>query len=111
MPQELTESDIFVLLAKRHRRHLLRILRESDTPLLTIELANRVGERAYDSPSAKDRRAVYLALYHNHIPQLEEADVVAYDESEGTVQPGLNFDSVVRVLERADESDLPWSDE
>lgn len=102
---------MFVLLAKRRRRQLLRILWESTTPQTARELAERIGEREYESPSIKDQRLIYLSLYHSHLPRLDEADVIVYDEDEGTVVPDVNFDSLVRVLERVGTQDKPWSDE
>lgn len=111
MPRRLTESDIFALLAKRHRRQLLAVLRESETPLATDELAGRIADRDLASPTADDRTAVRISLYHHHLPRLEVADVVAYDEDEELVRPGVNFDTVVGVLERTSELDVPWTDE
>lgn len=111
MSHGLTESDIFVLLAKRRRRQLLEILRESDTPLTTVELANRIADRDLETPAAEDRTAVRVVLYHHHLPRLDDADVVVYDEDEETVRPGVNFDTVVDVLERAREFDYTWTDE
>lgn len=111
MSQELSESDLFVLLAKRRRRLTLRILRESAMHITTIEVAKRIGEREYDNPSAEDLHAIHLSLYHNHLPRLEDADVVWYDRDEGIIHPGPNFDSLIRVLEMVGEGDAPWSDE
>lgn len=111
MPRELTESDVFVLLANRRRRLALRVLRESATPLAQGELADRIAEREYEEPTVNDRRSIYLSLYHNHVPRLDDAGVVVYDETEGTVAPGLNFDRITRVLHEVNRQDLPWSDE
>lgn len=111
MSRELTESDIFVLLAKRRRRLLLRVLRESTTPLTAMELAERIGNREYEAPTAEDRHTVHLSLHHNHLPRLDDAEVVVFDANEGTVAPGLNFDTLVRVLDEVNEGDLPWTDE
>ena len=106
-----TESDIFVLLAKRHRRQLLKILRESETPLTRGELAARIADRDFENPTGEDRDTVHVTLHHNHLPQLAAADVVVYDEIEETIRPGVNFDTVVDVLERSKEFDHTWTDE
>ena len=111
MPQELSESDTFVLLAKRRRRLALRVLQESISPLGATELAERIAVREFEDPSSEETTTVYLSLYHNHLPRLAGADAVTYDSDEGTVYPGLNFDALVRMLERVNERDLPWSDE
>lgn len=97
------------MLAKRRRRLLLRILAESSTPLTIDTLAERIGKREYEDPTTNQNNTIRDSLYHNHIPRLEEADVILYDEKKGTVAPHLNFDSLVRVLETTTERDLPWS--
>lgn len=111
MEPELTEPDIFVLLAKRERRLLLEALWRSTPPLTTVELANRIAERTYERPSSEQQRDVYLELYHNHLPRLEEADVIVYDEKDGRVAPDRNFDRLLRFVEEANEQRLSWSDE
>lgn len=111
MASEFSETDAFVLLAKRRRRLALQILQESTTPLPVITLAERIGDRERENPTTEDVQNITLALYHNHLPKLDEASVISYDRNEGTVQPGLNFDSLIRVLETVREGDLPWSDE
>jgi hypothetical protein len=95
MPNELSESDILVLLADRRRRLTLRTLQGSATPLTAIEIARRTGDHEHESPSDEDYRRIYLALYHVHLPRLEEADVVEYNRKVGTVRPGVNFDALV----------------
>ena len=75
------------------------------------ELAERIGKCEYENPSSDGIRMIYLTLYHNHLPRLEEADVVEYNENMGTVYPGVNFDDLFRILETVDEWDLPWTDQ
>lgn len=111
MPREFTESDVFVLLAKQRRRLLLRVLKETSAPLHVDELVHSIAEQEYGSPSDEDRRAVYLSLYHNHLPRLEDAEVIEYNIDDGAIAPGLHFDSLVRVFERTSELDLPWNDD
>lgn len=110
MSNELSETDIFALLSKRRRRLALRIIRESSTPLSVNRLAERVAKREFGDPSAEELRAISLTLHHNHLPRLEADDVVQYDEIEGTVRPGVNFDPPLRFLEESREEDLQWSD-
>ena len=110
MPLDLPESEIFVLLAKRRRRLTLRILRESPTTITAAELARQLAFFEHGQPSTEAVRAIHLALYHNHLPRLDEAEVVEHDPDQGTIRPGKNFDTLVRVLERVSEGELPWSD-
>lgn len=110
MPSTLPETQILVLLAKQRRRLLCRALHESTTPLPAGELADRVAEREFQNPTAADRRTVHCALHHNHLPRLDDADVVAYEATEGRVAPGLHFDRVMDVLGEVTERERPWSD-
>lgn len=79
-------------------------------PLPTTELAERVGEAEQENLSEKDICTISVALYHDHLPRLEEADVVSYDEDDGIVHPGPNFDILIRTLESVNERGLSWSD-
>lgn len=109
MPSELTETDVFVLLSKRRRRLALRILQKHTTPLTVRELTERIGKREYEDPSANNLQTIYLSLYHNHLPKLNQADVVEYDRAEETVRPSLNFDILMSMLDEVSDSDYSWA--
>ena len=111
MATDLSEPEMFVLLSKRRRRQIILILHDASTPLTAIEVAKRIAGRESEEPSKEDVRNIHIMLYHNHLPRLEDADVVDYDEKEGTVRPGQNFGIPHRFLENVREMDLPWSDE
>ena len=111
MPNEMSESDVFVLLAKRRRRLALQILRDSATPVPAKRLAERIADRERDDPTPEDVQRIFLTLYHVHLPKLDAADAVSYDPSDGTVRPGLHFERLVRTLERVTDADRPWADE
>jgi hypothetical protein len=111
MAEELSETDVFVLLSERRRRLTLRILRESTGELTATQLAARITDRENGSSADEDLKNVYLSLYHNHLPRLEAADVVKYDGLTGIVRPWVNYDTVVRVMESADQADTAWTDE
>lgn len=107
MTQELSESDSDVLFVKGRCRHILQILNELTTPLSAIRLARLVGERELEDPAADEVTRIYLTLYHTHLPRLEDLEIVVYDENEGTVKPGGNFDAFTRALEGTDDRDSP----
>ena len=111
MSNEMLESDVFVLLAKRRRRLALQVLQRSTTPLQVSLLAERIGDYEHENPTAEDVRTICLTLYHVHLPKLEEASVISCDRNEGTVHPGLNFQRLIRALEAVTEADMPWSDQ
>jgi len=51
----------------------LRVLRESSTPLPAGELSDRIAKREYEVPTVNDRRSIYLSLYHDYLPRLDDA--------------------------------------
>lgn len=80
-PELLTR--VFSVLANTRRRQALRYVRRHRS-LSLATLADGVAEREADLPLQKiDPEVVtqvYLSLYHTHIPELEAADIVAYEQ-------------------------------
>lgn len=74
------------------------------------ELAERIAERAYEYPSAEDLRDIRLGLHHNHIPRLEEVNVVSYDRDDDTVEVRPNFDTLIPFLDQMTGEDVVRSD-
>lgn len=97
-------DDVFSMLADIHRRRLLVALLEynpqSDDPPTVPDTIHR-GE------GTKFR--VHAALIHNHLPMLEGARVIQWDQDTGTVHKGPRFEEIQPLLEWLNENadDLP----
>lgn len=111
MTPPLPESEVFVLLANSTRRHLVRILQDAPTAVSVPELAEQIATNMEDADSHDVVKTITSSLYHNHLPRLDDADVVDYNEEAGTVRPGVNFDTLLRTLETVGNTDLPWTEE
>ena len=83
-------DTIHDLLASAERRFVLRRLAATDGPVPVDDLAE---ELAAVGDSGETVRAS-VALYHMHLPPLDEADVVAFDREAGIVETGTAFDDV-----------------
>lgn len=82
-PDSLTKDTIFDLLSKERRRHVLSCLTDHESlalPNLADEVASRESNPALSQIPEEDILSIYLSLYHQHIPKLEEANVVVYDQ-------------------------------
>lgn len=87
--------------AHPYRRRLLICLDRH----LTLSVADVADELAVwevtDSLTevpAEDIREIYLELYYVHLPKLERADVVVYDEERDLVSlPGYGVDAVADI--------------
>jgi len=66
-------SDANRILAEWPRRAVLDELHGG--PLASVELAGRLAER-HDAPALANDRDIHIALYHVHLPMLQEYDAV-----------------------------------
>lgn len=81
-------EEVFRALADKRRRHVLFCLKEHQSVSLA-DLAEFVAEREKGKHlteiSSEAVRDVYFTLYHNHVPVLEKADLVHYEQEEDLV--------------------------
>lgn len=92
----------FELLSHRYRRYAVRVLDEHDCELALADLADETARREYDCPvteiPAEKISTLYLSLYHSHVPKLEDAGVVEYDQERDIVVPRDGVSELGRVL-------------
>jgi len=96
-------ETIYTLLSNGTARAVLEILRTVDrtTP---EELGRRLASSDHDHETADKgpttRRAITIALVHNHLPRLDTHDVVDYRHQDGEVTRGEHFGDLEPFLER-----------
>lgn len=87
--RQLSLDTIFGALKNARRRHVLTYLRQTDEPLEIGELAERIAadenDKSVSEITYSERKRVYVALYQCHLPQLDDAGLVSYDKSRGSV--------------------------
>ena len=93
-------DEVFELLGSQRRRYVVRCLTEFDGSLSLADLADEVATREHDAVitelSAETVKRIYVSLYHNHVPKLEAAGVVAYDQERDAVALDDGVDELVR---------------
>lgn len=77
------QDEVFGLLSNHRRRYALHYCRQVGHAVRFGDLAEQVaaweqGKRV-DELDADERKRVYISLKQNHIPAMQEADVVEYD--------------------------------
>jgi len=86
----LTPDEIFHLLQTNRRRDALRYLKRHEGPVRMRDLAEQVAAWENDTTvralSSRQRQRVYIPLYQTHLPKLDEAGVIEYDQSRGVVE-------------------------
>lgn len=80
---------VFDVLANQRRRYALARLTEHAQPITLADLAEDVADRENEGPmtevSNEEVQTIRTALYHNHIPKLEDAGAVEYDRDRNLV--------------------------
>lgn len=89
------------LRAHPYRRRLLICL-ERHITLSLADVADELSVWGETDPltetPAEDVKDIYLELYHTHLPRLERADVVVYDQEQDLVSlPGYGADAVADI--------------
>jgi DNA-binding transcriptional ArsR family regulator len=84
-----SKDELFQILSNSRRRHIIYYLSEEGTELSLKELATKIAAVEADVPestiTSEERQRVYISLYQTHLPKLEEANIVTYDEDDRTV--------------------------
>lgn len=107
-PKTLTCSETLQVVSRPRRRYVLYLLLENERANLeelSLQIAAWERNVSVSSVDEDDRKAVVVALVHNHLPRLADADIVEYDARSGDVVRGTEFEDVRSVVERVRELD------
>jgi DNA-binding transcriptional ArsR family regulator len=86
----LSQDTLFSLLSNPRRRFILQYLNRTDDGIQLQDLAAEVAawenETETDALTDKQQKRLYVSLYQTHIPKLEEAGIVEYDDDTGEIR-------------------------
>lgn len=104
---EISLEDGLDVLSNSRRRHVIRLLAESDDGALTLRelsrhIAARENNKALEEVKSDDRKAIYVGLYQAHLPVLKEKGVVDFEgEPSGIITATPAVDTLAEVLKVA----------
>ncbi len=112
---ELTEDELFDVLANQRRRYAVHLLkREGDETVSIGEMAEQIAawENGIDAAeiTGNERKRVYTALQQSHLPKMDDAGVVNFNKNRGLVEPTRALDDVDVYLDVVEGKEIPWSD-
>ena len=90
--EELSRDDIFHFLQCRRRRLILKYLQEytGDEPAVMSDIAEHIAALENDTTvralDSQQRQRVYIALYQSHLPKMDRADIIDYNQDRGYVE-------------------------
>jgi hypothetical protein len=99
----LSKDVIFELLKNRRRREVLAYLLEADETVTLGELAEQIAAWENDTEinalNSDQRKRVYVALYQTHLPKMDDAGIVEYDQNRGLISLSDNADLLMMYLD------------
>lgn len=88
-PAELSKDELFHLLQNQRRRRVLLYLQDTTGEVSMRDIAEQVAAWENDTTvkalGSNERQRVYIALYQSHLPKLDDAGVLTYDQQRGIV--------------------------
>ena len=97
--------DFWSVLSNHRRRRVIRLLEELDTPVDLRALADAVATDDISPVEDTDRarQSIYVSLYQHHVPTLDAAGAIRWDEDAGTVRDGPAMEAYRIALDVADK--------
>lgn len=93
-----SRDDVFTILSNRRRRYALHACKCAETPIELSDLAEQVAAWEYEKDrqelQSDERRRVYTAMQQTHLPTMEKAGVIEYE------------DQTIELTERAEDLDI-----
>jgi hypothetical protein len=107
----LTRGESYDLLSNPRRRYVLYYLGRQDGPVSIGTLADRVAawenDTSVEEVGSQERKRVYVSLYQTHVPKLEEAGLVRYEQDDGTIELTARIEELTAYIGTA-ESQRRW---
>lgn len=101
--ERLSKDIIFELLKNRRRREVLSYLLETEETVTLGELAEQIAAWENDTEinalSSDQRKRVYVALYQTHLPKMDDAGIIDYDQDRGLITLSDNADLLMMYLD------------
>jgi len=107
-------DDVFDVLSNARRRCALHYMKQNEDRRVELrELVDHVAawenDTSVENLESSDRKCVYTALRQSHLPRMEKAGIVEYDNMRGDVKLTSDARQVEIYLERVPRNDISWS--
>jgi hypothetical protein len=109
-PVHLPSGTVCELISNERRRAVIKrlsILEDEEVTTLG-ELARRIAGEEYDIPpeqvSQNQRKSVYISLRQNHLPKLDETEIVVWDKRGGDISRARSVDAIAALINLIEEA-------
>jgi len=108
-----SQEVVFEMLSNSRRRYVVHYLLDADREAELRDLARAVAawenDKRPDDVTSQERRRVYNALQQAHLPKMDDAGLVAFDASRGTVVAADDLADLRVYLEIVPGDEISWS--
>ena len=108
----LSQDQVFEVLKSPRRRYALYYLRReggsAELSDLTEQVAAWENGTTPGELTTEQRKRVYISLYQTHLPKLNDADIVDYDEDSGEITLSRRARELDTYLGDVSRRELPW---
>lgn len=106
-------EELYSVLANRRRRLVIHELQRRGETVELGSLAERLAAWEAEKPQAEvtaaERKAMYTALQQRHLPRMDRARLVRFDDRAAMVEPTNHLLELDVYTEVVGERDFPWS--
>jgi hypothetical protein len=110
---EFSQEVVFEMFSNGRRRYVVHRLLDSDDSVelrdLSREVAAWENDKRPDDVTSQERRRAYNALQQAHLPKMDEAGLVEYDASRGTIAAADDLADLKVYLEIVPGDEISWS--
>lgn len=99
---QLPKDLVFGMLSNERRRWALKYLAGNDNETTLSDLAEYIASIENDKPEAAltsdERKRVYVGLYQVHLPKMDDADIIDYNQARGTIELQPEADQLLTYI-------------
>ena len=111
---EMSRTEVFDILSNDRRRHAVHYLLSRDGGAEIGELSEQIAawenDEHIEQVSSDERRRVYVSLHQTHLPRMDEAGVLQYENSRDTIELTERGESLRVYMEIVEGDEIPWSE-
>lgn len=95
-------DTVFRMLSSTRRRYVLQHVASQRTT--NIKRATKfVARQEHENPTDMHRKAAYVSLYQTHLPKLDAAELLNYDEDDGAIERSMYTGHAATYIAQAKE--------
>ena len=111
-PEPLSRDEIFDLLSNHRRRYALHAVKRIDGDVEIADITEQVAAwengKSREEITSQERHRVYTSIQQTHLPAMNRAGIIEYDN--GTVTLADGAENLEVYMDIVPEQSIPWGE-